>query len=154
MTRLLLLTLVQHTPCSTGREEERTPSVQGEAGRPQREGGPERLQGPWALRARNSCCTSQRSTEQLHLGGLGPKSTLPDHTTEERRAQASPLPHCPQALALPKCQFFFPLHSEELNLPQTEVWLLPQPLGDHALQATLDGLTTWGVGGTISWPGG
>lgn len=151
MTRLLLITLVQHIPRSTGREEERTPSVQGKAGRPRREGSPESPQGRGHAEPGTPATPCSEAQNSLLLGAWAPNahSQIAPWRTQGlgiSLAPSSPGPGTPQVPG------FLPLHGEELNLAQTELWLLPWPLGDHDLQDSLDSQTM--LGGRISWPRG
>lgn len=102
MTRLLVVTLARHTARGKEGEEERTPSVQGEVGRQQREARPE------ATRGQESLLCSQQSADQPHLGGLGPKLTP---RLYHEGTQDSGVSRAPVFLGsdTPKCQTFLSL---------------------------------------------
>lgn len=65
-------------------------------------------------------CDEEAQTSYV-WGALSPKITCPGHTMEENSGLGRlPAPYCPKVP-----EFSFPLCREELNLAQTEGWLLP-----------------------------
>lgn len=97
--------------------------MQGEVWRQQREARRE------ATRGQESLLCSQQSADQPHLGGLGPQLTprLYHEGTQDSGVSCAPVFLGSDAPKMP--DFSFPVHSEELNLIQKEVWPLPSAPG-------------------------